>query len=124
MSDDEPDEFLARLDEEDRARSSARPAAALACGCLALPGGRHARATVVIVVSGRVKVFSLTEHGEEIVLAVRGPGALLGELSAVDGGPRGASVATLEPVVALVLPVRCSSSSCARTVRRPPCCCG
>ena len=28
----------------------------------------------MIVVSGRVKVFSLTEHGEEILLAVRGPG--------------------------------------------------
>jgi CRP-like cAMP-binding protein len=49
-----------------------------------------------------VKVFSLTAEGEEILLAVRGPGALLGELSAVDGAPRSASVAALEPVVALV----------------------
>ena len=60
---------------------------------------------MLVVVSGRVKVFSLTEHGEEIVLAVRGPGALLGELSAVDGAPRSASVAALEPVVALVVPI-------------------
>jgi len=36
---------------------------------------------------------------------VRGPGALLGELSAVDGAPRSASVAALEPVVALVVPI-------------------
>jgi CRP-like cAMP-binding protein len=61
--------------------------------------------TVVIVLSGRVKVFSLTENGEEILLAVRGPGALLGELSAVDGSPRSASVAALEPVTALVVPI-------------------
>ena len=40
---------------------------------------------------------------EEILLAVRGPGALLGEVSAVDGGPRSASVAALEPVEAVVL---------------------
>src|SRR6185369_15658698 len=52
--------------------------------------------TVVVVVSGRVKVFSLTDQGEEVVLAVRGAGALLGELSAVDGAPRSASVAALE----------------------------
>jgi CRP/FNR family transcriptional regulator, cyclic AMP receptor protein len=105
MTDDEPEEFLARIDEADRAslvergRQRRWPAGAT----LFLEGDTSA--TVLIVVSGRVKVFSLTEHGEEIVLAVRGPGALLGELSAVDGGARGASVATLEPVVALVLPV-------------------
>ena len=39
--------------------------------------------SVVVVATGRVKVFQLTESGEEIVLAVRGPGALLGELSAL-----------------------------------------
>ncbi len=60
---------------------------------------------MLVVTSGRVKIFSLTEEGEEIVLAVRGPGALLGEISAVDGAPRSASVAALEPVTALVLPV-------------------
>ena len=50
-------------------------------------------------------MFRLTEDGEEIVLAVRGPGALLGELSAIDGLPRSASVAALEPVVAHVMHV-------------------
>lgn len=101
----EPEEFLARLDEADRAELTARgrhrrwPAGA----SLFLEGDRST--TVVVVVSGRVKVFSLTEQGEEVVLAVRGPGALLGELSAVDGAERGASVAALEPVIALVVPV-------------------
>lgn len=102
---DEPEEFLDRLHADDRAALAER--------------GRHRRwptgaslflegdpsSTVVVIVSGRVKVFSLTEHGEEILLAVRGPGSLLGELSAVDGASRSASVAALEPVVALVVGV-------------------
>jgi CRP/FNR family transcriptional regulator, cyclic AMP receptor protein len=106
MTDPEPDEFLARLGPVDREALCARgrrrqwPTGA----SLFLEGEQCS--TVMIVVSGRVKVFSLTENGEEILLAVRGPGALLGELSAVDGAPRSASVAALEPVVALVVPLR------------------
>jgi CRP/FNR family transcriptional regulator, cyclic AMP receptor protein len=99
-----PEEFLTQLDETDRAALTQRartrrwPAGA----SLFLEG--ELSSSVLVVVSGRVKVFSLTEHGEEIVLAVRGPGALLGDMSAVDGAPRSASVAALEPVVALVVP--------------------
>ena len=98
-------EFMARLRPTDRdeltARSRARrwPAGA----SLFLEGEQSS--TVVVVATGRVKVFQLTEDGEEIVLAVRGPGALLGELSAIDGLPRSASVAALEPVVAHVMHV-------------------
>jgi CRP/FNR family cyclic AMP-dependent transcriptional regulator len=61
--------------------------------------------TVVLVLSGRAKVFSLTEHGSEVLLAIRGPGALLGEMSALDGAPRSASVAALEPLETIVVPV-------------------
>jgi len=98
-------EFMDRLRPIDRdeltARSRARrwPAGA----SLFLEGEQST--TVVVVATGRVKVFRLTEDGEEIVLAVRGPGALLGELSAIDGLPRSASVAALEPVVAHVMHV-------------------
>jgi CRP/FNR family cyclic AMP-dependent transcriptional regulator len=105
MTDPEPDEFMARLGQVDRAalvdrgRRRQYPAGA----SLFLEGENCS--TVVVVVSGRVKVFSLTEHGEEILLAVRGPGALLGEISAVDGAPRSASVAALEPVAVLVVPI-------------------
>jgi CRP/FNR family transcriptional regulator, cyclic AMP receptor protein len=105
MTDPEPDEFMARLGPADRDALTARgrrrqfPAGA----SLFLEG--ETCSTVMIVMSGRVKVFSLTEHGEEILLAVRGPGALLGELSAVDGAPRSASVAALESVVVLVVPL-------------------
>ncbi len=54
--------------------------------------------TVVLVISGRVKVFCSATDGTEMVLAVRGPGALLGELAAIDGQPRSASVRSMEPV--------------------------
>ncbi len=54
--------------------------------------------TVVIVISGRVKVFCSAADGTEMVLAVRGPGALLGELAAIDGQPRSASVRSMESV--------------------------
>jgi CRP-like cAMP-binding protein len=60
---------------------------------------------VVILLKGRAKVYSLAEHGTEVVLALRGPGALLGELSAVDGAPRAASVRAMERVEALVVPL-------------------
>ena len=61
---------------------------------------------VVVLLSGRVKVCSPTAAGGEVVLAIRGPGALLGELSAIDREPRSATVTTLEPVVALSVAVR------------------
>jgi CRP-like cAMP-binding protein len=59
---------------------------------------------VFVVLSGHVKVFSATDRGGEVVLAVRGPGALIGELAAIDAEPRGASVTALEPVECLTLP--------------------
>jgi CRP/FNR family transcriptional regulator, cyclic AMP receptor protein len=71
MADVEPGEYLDRLDPPDRAalldrgRRRRWPAGA----SLFLEGDQSG--TVVFVVSGRVKVFSLTEHGEEILLAVR-----------------------------------------------------
>lgn len=101
----EPDEFLARLGPAARAALHERSRQRRWPGGASLFCEGERSSTVVVVLSGRVKVFSLTEQGDEIVLAVRGPGALLGELSAVDGAPRSASVTALEPVVAMVLSV-------------------
>ena len=58
---------------------------------------------VMILLGGGVKVTSTTRHGREVVLAFRGPGDLVGELSALDGAPRSASVVALEPVDVLAL---------------------
>lgn len=54
---------------------------------------------VVILVAGRVKVLYAEPDGGEVLLAIRGPGDLLGEFSRSDGGPRAATVQALEPGV-------------------------
>ncbi|HEX4010463.1 MAG TPA: Crp/Fnr family transcriptional regulator [Solirubrobacteraceae bacterium] len=59
---------------------------------------------VMILVSGRVKVSRLNEDGHELLLSIRDPGDVLGELGFLDGDPRIASIAALEPVSALVVP--------------------
>ncbi|MDL4772190.1 MULTISPECIES: Crp/Fnr family transcriptional regulator [Thermomonosporaceae] len=58
---------------------------------------------VAVLLKGRVKAFSYRENGGEALLAVRGVGSLLGEVAAIDGLPRSATVAALEPVQTLVL---------------------
>jgi CRP/FNR family transcriptional regulator, cyclic AMP receptor protein len=59
---------------------------------------------VVVLRSGRVKISTVTADGKEVVLAFRGPGDLLGELSALDGESRSASVHAIEPVEAIAVP--------------------
>jgi CRP-like cAMP-binding protein len=59
---------------------------------------------VVVLLSGRSKVSSYTADGKEVVLAVRGPGELLGDFSALDGGSRSATVTALEAIEALIIP--------------------
>jgi CRP-like cAMP-binding protein len=58
---------------------------------------------VMLLRSGQVKICRSTSTGREVVLAIRGPGELLGELAALDGQPRSASVVALEEVEAVVL---------------------
>ena len=59
--------------------------------------------SVLAIRSGRVKVSVGTTSGREIVLAVKEPGELVGELAALDGRPRSATATALDPVEALVL---------------------
>jgi len=58
--------------------------------------------TLFIIVSGRVKAFSSGERDREIVYGVYGPGEYFGEMS-MDGGPRSASVITLEPTLGVAI---------------------
>jgi CRP/FNR family transcriptional regulator, cyclic AMP receptor protein len=58
---------------------------------------------VLVLLSGCVKLSCLSVDGKEVVLAIRGPGDLLGELSAIDDEPRSATGTALEPVEALTL---------------------
>jgi CRP/FNR family transcriptional regulator, cyclic AMP receptor protein len=58
---------------------------------------------VMIVLAGRVKVARLDHEGHELILSIRDPGDLLGELAFIDGHPRVATVTALEPVEVLVM---------------------
>ena len=55
-----------------------------------------------IVLAGKLKIYSATGNGRELVYDVVGPGELLGELS-LDGGPRSASVKAVTPATCRVL---------------------
>jgi CRP/FNR family transcriptional regulator, cyclic AMP receptor protein len=72
---------------------------------------------VMMLLRGRVKVVSLGGYGREAIVAVRGPGDLLGELAAIDGGPRSATVTTLEPVEVLLVPYSAFSAFLERRPR-------
>jgi len=51
--------------------------------------------SLFVIISGRVKVFVSDAQGREMILDIQGPGQYVGEM-ALDGGPRSASVQTLE----------------------------
>ena len=58
--------------------------------------------SVYIILSGRIKVFSTDADGHEITYGVHGAGDYFGEMS-LDGGPRSASVITMEPTECAVV---------------------
>jgi len=58
---------------------------------------------VIVVIRGRVKISYATDDGQDVMLAVREAGDVLGELSAIDGEPRSAAATALEPIEAVVI---------------------
>jgi CRP-like cAMP-binding protein len=99
----EPGSFMARLEPEQLAdltrrgrRRRWRKGAAL------FTQGEPSR-SVTALLSGTVKVSALTDDGGEILLGIRGPGTLVGELEAADGGPRPATIVALEAVDGLMI---------------------
>ncbi|MEV0201575.1 Crp/Fnr family transcriptional regulator [Nonomuraea sp. NPDC050691] len=99
----EPGEFLSMLtpDEVAALRAAGRPRR-WERGSTVMTEGDTSD-WVLVLTEGRVKVSSHTSSGTEVVLAVRGPGALLGEMCAIDGSPRSATVTTLEPAAGVVV---------------------
>jgi CRP/FNR family cyclic AMP-dependent transcriptional regulator len=53
--------------------------------------------SLYILMSGSAKVYVTSEEGQERILKMLGPGEIFGELAMLDGHPRSATVATLEP---------------------------
>ena len=60
------------------------------------PGGE-----LFVIVEGHVKVISAGVDGRDSALNIMGPGDVFGEVSLLDGGPRSATVAALDPCTLL-----------------------
>jgi CRP-like cAMP-binding protein len=73
------------------------------------PGG-----TLIVVISGRVKVVVRSADGGELTLTIIGPGESIGELSIADGGPRSADAEALEECQLLLIPREIIQDICAR----------
>ncbi|RKT57900.1 Crp/Fnr family transcriptional regulator [Saccharothrix australiensis] len=58
----------------------------------------------LLLLEGFVKVLVTDEAGRRALVAVQGVGDLVGELSALDGGPRSATVVTCGDVLARLIP--------------------
>ena len=59
--------------------------------------------SLCVIDSGRVKITSTSEQGQEALLAVMGPGEFFGELALFDDLPRSADVVAMEQTITLNL---------------------
>jgi CRP-like cAMP-binding protein len=59
---------------------------------------------VFVIERGWVMITSVSSLGREIVLGLRGPGEVIGELSALDGEPRSSTALAVQEVEAIVAP--------------------
>lgn len=59
--------------------------------------------TLYIIESGRVRIFVLSESGQEITVNIYGPGDIFGEFSLLDGLPRSAGAVAMDKTVTLTL---------------------
>jgi CRP-like cAMP-binding protein len=59
---------------------------------------------VVAITDGWASVSSCSRFGQRVVLALRGSGDLVGDLSVLDRNPRSATVTSLGPMEAVVVP--------------------
>lgn len=60
--------------------------------------GDHSH-SVYVCLEGRVRIFLTMPSGRELLIGIKSPGEEFGELSALDGRPRSASAAALDPTV-------------------------
>lgn len=71
--------------------------------------------TLIVVLSGRLKIVTRSADGAELTLAILGPGATIGEVSVADGGPRSADAETLADSQLLFIPRERVQDVCRRT---------
>jgi CRP/FNR family transcriptional regulator, cyclic AMP receptor protein len=58
---------------------------------------------VLVILRGCVKVVASAADGAKLILGIRGPGDVVGELASLDGRPRRGTVLTIDRVEALVV---------------------
>lgn len=96
--------FLGRVGPEDRRalEAAGRRCHIHANETLFVEGDGSGR--VLMLLAGHAKVFSTSRRGRNVLYGVRGPGEIVGELSAIDGEPRIATAITLDAVELVAVP--------------------
>lgn len=96
--------FLERLTESDRQDLLALGRRLrLRAGTTGLVEGQVS-GQVLLLLEGHVRACTTAADGRESLLAVRRPGEIVGELSALDGRPHSATVSAFETVEAVAIP--------------------
>ncbi len=70
--------------------------------------------TLIVVVTGRVKVVVRSADGGELTLTIVHPGGTIGDVSVADGGPRSADAETVEASQLLLVPREAIQDICSR----------
>ncbi|SEQ80199.1 cAMP-binding domain of CRP or a regulatory subunit of cAMP-dependent protein kinases [Lentzea xinjiangensis] len=95
--------FWGMLEPADRtALQAAATRVAFGPGSVICHQGDESR-NVLVVSRGRVRVSRFSPSGEEAVLAVRGPGEIIGELAAIDGRCRSATLTAVDRVEGVMI---------------------
>ncbi|MEV8255879.1 Crp/Fnr family transcriptional regulator [Streptomyces huasconensis] len=95
--------FLARLESEDREALLALGKELSFAPRIELLHQHEPSSHVLFIVHGWTKVTASAANGYEALLALRGPGDIIGESAALTGRPRSATVTALEPVRAVAV---------------------
>ncbi|MEU8503608.1 Crp/Fnr family transcriptional regulator [Streptomyces brevispora] len=95
--------FLARLEREDRAALLAIGRELSFAHRSPLLQQYEPSSHVLLILHGWTKVTAAAENGYEALLALRGPGDIVGESAALTGRPRSATVTALAPVRAVAI---------------------
>ncbi|MEU5095848.1 Crp/Fnr family transcriptional regulator [Streptomyces sp. NPDC020996] len=95
--------FLARLESEDRSTLLALGRTMDFTPRTVLLRQEEPSAHVLLLLHGWTKITAAAANGYEALLALRGPGDIVGESAALTGRPRAATVTALEPVRAVAV---------------------
>jgi CRP-like cAMP-binding protein len=99
-------QFLRRLPERDRtALLGQATRVRYPSGSIVYKQG-EAGGDLLLILSGRVHVMAVGGDGSEVLLNIIGPGEVVGEIAALDGGKRTANVVAVTEVEGVTLPGR------------------